>query len=376
MNRQCGIDFARLLAAYCVAFGHLAFGGTFAVDEAYQRWTVKGGVLPLLDKERQNLWWLDYFLLVNWQTSAGIMGVGLFFVISGWVVPPMLKKYNAAQFLANRALRIFPMLFVSVLFAALLQFCFAARDTLSGPAVLSTMFLMNDVSGHPYTLGVVWTLVIEFKFYLLLAVFGQLTNRKVFAIVGLVAALCACYFALLQIGLLRSNSRMMQISSSVIMDLHYIVLMLVGASLYIALNDNPKPWYWRAASPVFMVLAFNLIRQVVVHDLGIRPWQDINALTQASIVLFFLCCLGMQKYVKNNLFVRFIQRISDITYSLYLLHLSIGILLLSVLREQIPNQYLLVFLVMLIVSALSFGCFHGIEKRCKYKFKVKEVPNI
>jgi len=40
MNRQYGLDFARLLAAYCVAFGHLAFGGTLAVDEAYQRWTL------------------------------------------------------------------------------------------------------------------------------------------------------------------------------------------------------------------------------------------------------------------------------------------------------------------------------------------------
>lgn len=366
-NRQYGIDFARLLAAYCVAFGHLAFGGTFAVDEVYQRWTLKGVVLPLLDREKQSLWMADYFLLVNWRTSAGIIGVGLFFVISGWVVPPMLKKYSTSQFLMNRVFRIFPMLIVSVLVAAVIQYSFGNRDAFSGLAVLSTMFLLNDVTGHPYSLGVVWTLIIEFKFYLLLALFGELTNKKTYAMVFLVAALSAAYYAALQLG----ASPTVLFSNAIILDLHYIILMLIGASLYLAINDYQKPWYWRYAPPLFLVLAFNVIRHVVVHVLHIRPWQDINPVSQAVLFTFFLSCLGFQKYVANGLLARIIKYVSDITYSLYLLHLSLGIFLLSILRDRIANQYVLVLSVMLILSVLSLVGYHGIEKRFLYRCRTE-----
>ncbi len=366
-NRQYGIDFARLLAAYCVAFGHLAFGGTFAVDEVYQRWTCQGVVLPLLDREKQSLWAYDYSLLVNWRTSAGIIGVGLFFVISGWVVPPMLKKYSTSQFLINRVFRIFPMLIVSVLVAALIQYSYGNRDALSGLSVLSTMFLLNDVTGQPYSLGVVWTLIIEFKFYLLLALFGELTNKKTYAMVLLVAAMCTAYYVVLLLGV----SPTVFFSNAIILDLHYIILMLIGSSLYLAIADRQKAWYWRFAPPLFLVLAFNLIRHVVVHVLHIRPWQDINLVSQVVLFAFFLSCLGFQKYVTNGHLARVVKYVSDITYSLYLLHLSLGIFLLSVLRDRIANQYVLVLSVMLVLSLISLVGYHGIEKRFLYRCRNK-----
>ena len=35
MKRHIGLDLARLISAYLVVFGHLAFGATFAVDAVY-----------------------------------------------------------------------------------------------------------------------------------------------------------------------------------------------------------------------------------------------------------------------------------------------------------------------------------------------------
>ncbi|MBQ4796704.1 acyltransferase family protein, partial [Pectobacterium versatile] len=111
---------------------------------------------------------------ICWNTGAAtaIWGVALFFLISGWVVPPMLSRYSRKQFLINRFFRIFPMLIAAVIVAAAIQYQFGDHLSLSIGNVLSTMMLTNQFTGYPLTLGVVWTLMIEFKFYLLITFLG------------------------------------------------------------------------------------------------------------------------------------------------------------------------------------------------------------
>ncbi len=366
MSRQYGLDLARLMAALFVAFGHLAFGGTFATDDAYRQWTMRGESLPLLDKDQQILWWYDYYMLVHWQTSAGILGVGLFFVISGWVVPPMLKRYNRSQFLLNRVYRIFPMLTVSVLVAAAIQYGWGNREALHWTAVLSTMFLANDLTGQPMTLGVVWTLIVEFKFYLLLALFGKLTQPKILMVAAAISGLYGIYVLLLFLGFGKSQVLMVTLANAGLRDLHYIVLMLIASSFQIALAQK-QPWYWRAAPVLVVIAIFNLLRWILVKKLEIHPWQDINIATQLAIYPLFVGCLLLQKRGADSMIAHWIKGTSDITYSLYLLHLSIGILLMSVLRHRIDNQYVLVFTVIAIVCGVSYATFHAIEKRFRYR---------
>ena len=202
----------------------------------------------------------------------------------------------------------------------------------------------------------------------MLAFVGKLTHFKIYAIVALEATLCAVYYALLQAGVPCANPQMLFFANGVIRDLHYVILMLIAASYYIALNENNQVSHnGRFLPPLFIAVAFNLIRLTVVKGLGIRPWQDVNLVSQVVIFVFFLTCLELQKYGTKSLFARMISYASDMTYSLYLLHLSIGIFLLSVLRNKVSNQYVLVLLVMLIISAMSLVCYHGIEKRCRYR---------
>jgi peptidoglycan/LPS O-acetylase OafA/YrhL len=368
MHRNYGLDFARLLAAYSVALGHLAFGGTFAVDAVFQQWTLKGESLPLLLKNEQNLWVLDYFLLTKLHTATGIIGVGLFFVISGYVVPPMLSKYTKYQFIINRILRIYPILIFSVFLAALIQYCYGDRQSLGFVAVLSTAGLVNDITHYPYTLGVVWTLVIEFKFYILLAIFGAPTNFKIYIITLVFFALCAAYYCIEYIGI---NEMPLTnfIANGIIRDLHYIVFMLVSTSFYVSIrDDNKHSRIFRFRHCFIMLVAFNIARIIVVDVLKIQLWQDINPISQIIIFLIFWSCLEFQKIIiRKNTIKKIIAQTSNVTYSLYLLHLSTGIFLLSVLRNFISNQYLLVFLVMLIITALSLACFHGIEKKFRYR---------
>lgn len=81
MNREYGLDFARLVAAYLVLFGHYFLSGTF--DTTSRTWIGESESLPLLDKASHFLWVPDIFLLEHAGTASAILGVALFFLISG-----------------------------------------------------------------------------------------------------------------------------------------------------------------------------------------------------------------------------------------------------------------------------------------------------
>ena len=178
MFRNYGLDLARTFAAYLVVAGHLVFGATLAIGRPYSDWIDIDEKLPLLTKEGNWLWQFDNFLISNYGTALAIIGVSLFFLISGWLMPPMLEKYSRATFLANRFLRIFPMLVFAVLLSAAIQYFLGNRSTLDLASAIATATLTNHIFGKELSLGVVWTLIIEFEFYILLATLGVITQRK------------------------------------------------------------------------------------------------------------------------------------------------------------------------------------------------------
>lgn len=81
MSRNYGLDLARILAAYMVMAGHLIFDGSVATSRPYSDWAGKSEVLPLLSNSP--LWKLDNYLLAAHGTALAIIGVSLFFLISG-----------------------------------------------------------------------------------------------------------------------------------------------------------------------------------------------------------------------------------------------------------------------------------------------------
>src|SRR5207244_9454578 len=95
MDRQNNFDALRLVAAAAVVFSH-----SFLITEGTQ------------DHE-----WL--ILLTGNQSIFGLVGVFVFFAISGFLVTQSFEQTGDAwRFLAKRALRIFPGLFVATVLSA------------------------------------------------------------------------------------------------------------------------------------------------------------------------------------------------------------------------------------------------------------------
>lgn len=349
ISRNYGLDLARVLAAYMVMSGHLVFGGTVATQRPYSDWAGVNEPLPLLS--HNSLWRFDSYLLGTYHSALAIIGVSLFFLISGWLMPPMLKKYSRSFFLLNRFLRIFPMLIIAVLLAAAIQYYGGDSTTLDKGNVLATATLTTRLTGKSLTLGVVWTLIIEFEFYILLFVLGKLTQRKI--LISCMVIVTATYlYALLN-----------RQASPILTDLYFILYMLAGSSARLAFDeftDTGRKFviFW----PILVLAAFELNRYGCVEILKLHPGQDINLFSLGATVILLCMLAGFGKMIENIQSARWlIEHSSDLTYSIYLTHLALGIFVISRLRHYLPGDYSTLAVTFILVTVFSAITYKFIE---------------
>ena len=105
-SREHWLDFVRILAVFLVIWAHL-------VDVAsYDKTSLKlifGDVsLPIFREPLSIAFWENPLLYRG--SSAGSVGVTVFFLASGYLMAGMSRRYSRSSFLLNRAFRIFPTL--------------------------------------------------------------------------------------------------------------------------------------------------------------------------------------------------------------------------------------------------------------------------
>src|SRR5262245_8352043 len=115
--------------------------------------------------------------------SFGWLGVELFFVISGFIIPYSMYRGgycfpgDFGTFLVKRVVRLDPpyLAVIGVTLGLLWASAFTPgvavpRREVSGPQVLRDLGYLNAFLGYPWLNPVFWTLAIEFQFYVLVAV--------------------------------------------------------------------------------------------------------------------------------------------------------------------------------------------------------------
>jgi peptidoglycan/LPS O-acetylase OafA/YrhL len=194
MGRNNNFDALRLLAAISVIFSH-----SFLIAEGTQNSE------PLIR-------------LTGNQAILGLAGVFVFFAISGFLVTQSLERTpHPLHFLAKRALRIFPGLFVATLVSALVLGPIVTNLPLAGylsrlqpyEYVIGNTLLDQTVHELPGVWfadngvglevnGSLWTLRIEFLMYLMVLALGVLRLLTVRTALVLLAFGTAClYFEML-----------------------------------------------------------------------------------------------------------------------------------------------------------------------------------
>ena len=126
--------------------------------------------------------WLSLALGFLPGFGLGPFGVALFFLISGFVIPISLERQGPARFLIARFFRIWPTyaagLLISVLVLVALHKILGLEFSISPVVVLvNAAIVIRDWLQWPGIDGLVWTLEIETKFYLLMVVLAVLLGR-------------------------------------------------------------------------------------------------------------------------------------------------------------------------------------------------------
>lgn len=300
---------------------------------------------------------LYHWISFNPEFGIGPLGVSIFFLISGLVIPFSLAKLNPREFLFARAMRILPSYWFAWLF--LLGTLLLASQAWQRPfpwptwVLFSNAILLQDIFQHPSIDMVNWTLSIEIKFYLIAALCHQAFLRaKLWPLLSLALA---CL--LLNVGYQSwithwpgGFALLTGLSQAAV----FIPFMLIGSVVHFYLAGK-------------MSLTQTVLCSFVLCAIFLLGWQQGPLRAQFPVVpkiyltglaLFLLAVYFRAYFMPSQL----LDRLADLSYPLYLVHAIPGYVLCTwLLHWQTPYP---VILAVQFVSLLTLAwLIHlGLEK--------------
>lgn len=335
-----------------------------------------------------NGWPITHFppLSVLWE---GHSGVALFMVLSGFILAKGTfdKDISYAGFLRNRALRIFPLMFLVLVFAV---YGTAGLDL--GHIVAPFLLLMNtkaafvDPSGLA---GTVWTAAVEFQFYLVAPFLFALVGRR--GILKFALPSIVLFWAFRMIVLLPLHDKpqeLYQISYFTIVG--RVDQFIIGIGLaYLVDSGQLKMARRRIAGFIALglaAIAITLLLWALNLGGGIYIWHfwhvllpEAEALIWAAFLWGYLTARPLEIFAPTRLLGAAMKYVGLISFSLYILHYSIQREFWTVIYPQYFNSMLsdlyevvgvcvLLLVPVLALSALSYYCIEKpfIDMRGRY----------
>lgn len=317
MAQETRINFAnelRGIAALCVVFSH--FCGVF--------WNIRAiphdlTNTPILSESAVASPALAHFVKAL-PIDFGAFGVGLFFLISGFVIPFSLSRLRVPAFLVARCLRIYPLYWVGLtvsISALYLSGRWAGNPFPYSLFQAACHYLpgIRNLLGTPSIDGIVWTLEIEVKFYIVAACLAPLIRAmrlRVFAVIAILAFVVARFH-----GYVFGS-----IAQQLAFESLYMIFMFVG----VAFHYTFRAQHDRRLMVAIVVSSFAAFE--LAAFLGDASRATIISYLFAFIV-FAAAFLASSHWPRTRLLSFF----ADISYPLYVSHAVAGYsIMLAVVR--------------------------------------------
>jgi peptidoglycan/LPS O-acetylase OafA/YrhL len=278
------------------------------------------------------------FLFISGR--IGFLGVEVFFVISGFVIPYAMYRGNYhvrdfGRFLTKRVVRIEPPYLASIVMVLALNYISTLSPAYRGapflinwPALGLHLGYLNAFFNYPWINDVYWTLAIEFQYYLLIAMIFPLLLHKV----------KHYSYGVLLIGALMS---LFIHEHSLIFN--YSILFIVGILLF----QFHIGYLSKKQFGSFLLLALLLLYIKF----------DNRYLVAALLPYFFITYFEFNDRVSKFL--------GNISYSLYLVHIPIGGRIINLCENFVQNEMirsLFVFVALAVSIFAAWLFFIIIEK--------------
>lgn len=294
------------------------------------------------------------------NTDVGAAGVDLFFVISGFIMSYTVRRGGfdvAREFLARRAIRIYPLYWLCSLFAIAVLTSPWVQDFHPAPLALFQSFLLYPTlyenMVRPVVLGQGWTLIYEVLFYVLFALTLWQTRLR---------QLGAIFLAL---GGLFLTAQLFAGPQPVLVLLRDPVLFefVLGLGLGLILTETP----FRLGSRLRpLIFGLGLLLLALSAFPGGFGWE-VSRLWRFGVPAFLLIGSGVLHPAAGSVrFPRGFAVLGDASYSIYLLHSVVFVVIHAAwLRvgwlQRLPLDGLFVLLA---GTALAAGtvCHYAVEK--------------
>lgn len=245
----------------------------------------------------------------------GILGVAIFFAISGALMADILKTTTPGQFLVHRLIRIYPL---ATILAILLPFLVTGRLSVD----LRALSLVPIGENGNYRLSVEWTLVFELFYYVVLfalALLGGARRVELFA---------ALWLALVAVAVLFAGSL-----SQVVLTPNVLEMPFMAANAAFA-GGLLIPWLVRrnAFQPALAVVAFTLAALSLSVDLA--AGRLLGAV--AAVIFVGLAVAEGNRDVPDNAATRLATRLGDWSYALYLSHVPVLLVVFRLVDASPP----------------------------------------
>jgi peptidoglycan/LPS O-acetylase OafA/YrhL len=270
--------------------------------------------------------------------DTGAAGVGLFFLISGVLIPMALDRHRPTDFLITRIFRIYPVWVASLAIAAAWFVGHAAFTNFPPVTYGLTDWAANAgliTDWVPLKAGinpVAWTLLIEWKFYLLcagLAAAGLLHRPA--AILGSGVVVVTLGVAGHRYLVARPYSgEVLQTLASIARDsAPFLCVTLIGACIYHRFVGR-----WTSRTCVLLISALSLL-MVSSFRYGTSDWGagSVRIRSFAAAGVFFLIAYAFRSRIPYS---RTLNWIADISYPMYAVHYLLGVGVMFTVYALLP----------------------------------------
>lgn len=318
--------------------------------------------------------------------NFGHCAVYTFFIISGFVIPISVERYNKKEFLIQRFFRIYPTYIVCSAISYIGLYIYNSYENIifahQPESIIANLLLLRDVFLYEGVLDIVsWTLQLEIKFYitvlLLYKSFKNLELRKLLIYLGIVSIIgIICIYAQKYIG---DNYRSIQ-NKSLAYNLYiafynfnyyakFLQLFSIGVCLYLffrrKISQNHAIGYSLSMIIMFGVLskieftfteydihrmfsiaqaivAFALFFGLLMHTMK-KETKITDHKTENSIKFEDMYKYNNQSIESKSSVRKSMDWLADISYSLYLAHPTIGLIILNIF-DNVAYGILVAFL--------------------------------
>ncbi|MBB6348347.1 acyltransferase family protein [Nonomuraea muscovyensis] len=310
----------------------------------------------------------ELFPAVAPLAGLGILGVELFFVISGFVILMSAWGRGLGAFAWSRVVRLYPAYWLSLAAVAALYGLTAAKaldpklstgDYLLNATMLQRLFGVTDAT------GVYWSLWAELRFYLLISIL---------VIIGITYARVLVFCGLWLAAALAAELLGHELLTEVFMP-RYAPYFVAGMALYL-IHKHGNAWLpW-----LYVVAGWAMS----IHSALDRVHRRIDAagfanmpVTDAGVILTVTAIFTVMAVVALGLFrlrpSRTLTALGGTTYPLYLFHSVLAVALIPLLHDRLP-PWLTATLTTLAAVLLSYLVYSFAERPIQRLLRPRRRP--